>query len=299
MIAIAPPRPGDVAPEHGPVTVSIEDSVRWAAASGDFTAFHFDPEAAAERGFDAPVVHGPWKAAVLRGLVQKWLGVVVLRSFSAQYLAPDLIGEPLVFGGRITDIDETEDGATQANCELWVQRADGSLSVRASCVAVVEDTLDALPLERVEQSVRIGEVAGVFTYAVDVGDIARFVEAVGGGPVDRDNISIAPATFFAALDPVERRDLDLDGFVQGLPFPKTGGGNAFNEVTYERPIRAGDVVTVTTRYTEVYEKKGSRGSLLFRVRENELRDAAGELIATTRCGHVLAYDLGTRAGADA
>ena len=46
---------------------------------------------------------------------------------------------------------------------------------------------------------------------------------------------------------------------------------------------------VTTRYTEVYEKQGSRGTLLFRVRENEIRDASGALVATSRCGHVLGF----------
>ncbi|MCS3843376.1 MaoC family dehydratase N-terminal domain-containing protein [Microbacterium sp. AK031] len=287
-------RVGDDIGSYGPLAMSIEDSVRWAAASGDLTPFHFDPQAAADRGFEGPVVHGPWKAAVLRGLVQRWLGKAVLRSFSADYLAPDLLGEPMVFGGSITGVGVTTDGATQVDCELWVKRADGSLSVRATCAAVVEEELDGLPLERVKQSVRLGEVAGVFVYEVTSGDIARFIEAVTGEPVDRDDIDEAPATFYAALDPVERRDLDLDDFVQHLPFRKTGGGNAFNEVSAVRPIRAGDVVTVTTRYTEVYEKKGSRGSLLFRVRENELTDAAGERIATTRCGHVLSFDLTSR-----
>jgi acyl-CoA thioesterase FadM len=77
----------------------------------------------------------------------------------------------------------------------------------------------------------------------------------------------------------------------------TGGGNAFNEVEYERPIRVGDIITVTTRYTEVYEKSGSRGTLLFRVRVNEMRDVAGHLVATSRCGHVLSYQLHRAAGA--
>lgn len=290
---------GDDIGSYGPIAMSIEDSVRWAAASGDFTPFHFDPQAATDRGFEGPVVHGPWKAAMLRGLVQRWLGRVVLRSFSADYLAPDLLGEPMVFGGNVVGVGETTDGAPQVECELWVKRSDGSLSVRATCVAIVEEQLEGLPLERVKQSVQLGEVAGVFVYEVTAGDIARFIEAVTGERVDRDSIHEAPATFYAALDPVERRDLDLDDFVQHLPFRKTGGGNAFNEVSAVRPIRAGDVVTVTTRYTEVYEKKGSRGSLLFRVRENELTDAAGERIATTRCGHVLSFDLSARAEARA
>jgi hypothetical protein len=41
----------------------------------------------------------------------------------------------------------------------------------------------------------------------------------------------------------------------------------------------------------VYEKKGSRGTLLFRVRVNEMRDATGALVAISRCGHVLSYRI--------
>jgi len=53
---------------------------------------------------------------------------------------------------------------------------------------------------------------------------------------------------------------------------------------------------VTTRYTEEYEKKGSRGTLLFRGRVNEMRDAAGALVGTSRCGHVLSYRVDESGG---
>lgn len=282
---------GDALPSWGPIVPTTEDAVRWAAASGDFTPFHYDAHAAAERGFDGPVVHGPWKAAVLRGIAAHGLGGATIRSFSARYLHADLIGEPVTFGGTVTGIGRAADGALEVTCELTVTRSDDTVSVRATAVAAVTEQLDELPLERLRQAVRFGEVAGRFTYPVSADDIARFIQAVTGEQVDREKVVDAPPTFYAALDPVERRDIDLDGFLQDLPFPKTGGGNAFNEVTYVRPIRAGDVITVTTRYTEVYEKKGSRGTLLFRVRENELTDAAGEPVCTTRCGHVLSFDI--------
>jgi acyl dehydratase len=286
---------GQVFAEHGPVLVELEDMVRWAAASGDFTTFHYDADAAAGRGFPAPVVHGPWKAAMLRSLVPHWLGEPVsLREFSASYLAPDFVGRELVFGGEIDGLEHTGDGALSVRCSLWAKRQDGTVSVAATCLAVTAAIADeGLPIERLKQAVRLGEIAGTFEYRVDRNDIELFAEAVGATP----RPGIAPATFFAALDPVERRDLDLDAFLQTLPFPMKGGGNAFNEVEYQRPVRAGDVITVTTRYTEVYEKKGSRGTLLFRVRENELRDAAGELVATTRCGHVLTFVVPEGVGA--
>lgn len=285
------PRVGDRIPAYGPVVPGYQDSVRWAVASGDLTAFHFDPQAAAAKGFDRPVVHGPWKSAVLRRVVRDWLGDVALTSFATQYRSADLLGDALTFGGEVSQVERGDDGTVRVHLDLHVAREDGTVSVTGRCVAVVPEPLEALPLDRLRRAVHLGEVAGVFTYPVTAGDIADFIRAVTGERVDPATVDVAPPTFYAALDPVERRDLDLDAFLQELPFRKTGGGNAFNEISSVRPIRAGDVVTVTTRYTEVYEKKGSRGTLLFRVRENELTDAAGRPIGTSRCGHVLSFDL--------
>jgi acyl dehydratase len=279
--------------EEHTIVPATEQLLRWAGAVGDFSAIHFDRDVASARGFAHPLVHGPWKAAVLRRLLSGWLGPeATLQAFSVRYLRPDAVGRPLHAGGRLLETSATADGAQELRCQVWIRDDDGQVSVEGDCVAVLNtDPADALPLERVRAAVRLGEDAGSFTYRVESNDIERFAESIGATPGQT-----APATFFAALDPVERRDLDLDAFLQRLPFPMTGGGNAFNEVEYERPIRVGDVITVTTRYTDVYEKKGSRGTLLFRVRSNEMRDADGALVATSRCGHVLSYRLPERAG---
>jgi acyl dehydratase len=275
------------------VVPSTEQLLRWAGAVEDFSPIHFDREVANARGFVHPVVHGPWKAALLRRLVSRWLGPdATIRQLCVRYLRADAVGRPLRLSGRLVDVLPTTDGAQELHCDVWILDEDEQISVEGECVAVLNpDPGDGLPLERLRAAVRLGEDAGSFTYRVESNDIERFAEAIGATPGPT-----APATYFAALDPVERRDLDLDAFLQRLPFPMTGGGNAFNEVEYERPIRVGDVITVTTRYTEVYEKKGSRGTLLFRVRVNEMRDATGALVATSRCGHVLSYQLPDRAG---
>jgi acyl dehydratase len=270
------------------VTPSTENLLRWAAAAEDFSPIHFDAEVAVARGFDHPVVHGPWKSAILRRLLHGWLGPGVrIESFATSYLRPDAVGRPLSFGGRLLATSPRPDGAQELRCAVWVRDQDDQITVDGECVAAfVADPGDSLPLDRLRAAVHLGKDAGSFVYRVESNDVARFSEAIGAVPRET-----APATFFGALDPVERRDLDLDSFLQQLPFPMTGGGNAFNEVEYQRPIRVGDVITVTTRYTEVYEKPGSRGTLLFRVRINEMRDSAGELVATSRCGHVLSYLL--------
>lgn len=97
--------------------------------------------------------------------------------------------------------------------------------------------------------------------------------------------------YFIALDPIERGDLDIETYLDEIPYLPTGGGNAFSEVAYERPIRVGDTVTVRTTYVDVYEKEGRAGRLLFRIRENRYTSPDEELIATSRCGHIRAYDM--------
>jgi acyl dehydratase len=278
---------------HGPVRVEAEDMVRWAAATDDYTTFHFDPSAAQARGFDSPVVTGPWKSAVLKTLLQGWLGAeaTILR-FETRYLVPDMLGNELTFGGEIDGIQYADDGSRLVECDLWIERSDGTVSVKARAVAsMFIDEGQGLPMERLRKAVRLGEILGTFEYRVDESDVNRFAAGIEGSVVTAHSPGTAATVFWAALDPIERRDIDPDKFLHHLRFPIVGGGNAFNEVEYERPIRAGDVITVTTRYTEVYEKQGRKGTLLFRIRENELRDAAGALVARTRCGHVLTYDL--------
>jgi acyl dehydratase len=270
------------------VSPSTEHLLRWASAADDYSPIHFDRDVAKARGFEQPLVHGPWKAAVLRRLLAGWLGPYsVIRELSVRYLRSDAVGRPLRFGGRLVSTASLADGSTETRCIVWVRDEHDRLSVEGECVATAEPATDGhLPMERLRAAVRLGQDAGTFTYRVEANDVEAFAAAIGATAG-----ATAPATYFGALDPVERRDLDLDDFLQRLPYPKTGGGNAFNEVTYERPIRVGDVITVTTRYTEVYEKPGSRGTLLFRVRVNELRDQSGALVATSRCGHVLSYRL--------
>ena len=237
-----------------------------------------------------PGAPGPWMAAVLRALVNDWLGAGArVGRFSARYLAAEFVGVEIIFGGSVGAVAPHSDGAVDMACVLWVRDTAGATLVSADCIATVaDDPDDALPMDRLRQVLKVGEVAGTFVYRVESNDVEHFVKAIGGTAMPP---GIAPTTYFAALDPVERRDLDLDDFLQHLPFPKSGGGNAFNEVEYERPIRVGDVITVSTRYTEAYEKRGSRGTLVFRIRINEMRDQNGELVATSRCGHVLSYRL--------
>ncbi len=280
------------------ITVSTGDLVRWAGATGDFTEFHFDKDAAVARGFRGPVVNGPWKARACKHALLNRLGAdsAEVRRMNFEYRKPDVVGEPLIFEFTISSVEVSERGGV--DLEVGVQVLDSSDTV--STVGVInvnvseEEPLSELPLDRVRSAVSLGTPHGPFTYRVEPADIHRYQRVTGRPESLVDDIM--PPAFFGALDPVERRDLVLDSFLLELPIPKVGGGNAFNEVEYERPILAGETISVTTTYTEVYEKTGRGSRLLFRVRENTFTDESGAPVGKARNGHVLAYQ--TASGGD-
>jgi len=282
-----------------PVQVTLADVVRWSGAIDDYTPIHFDAEAARARGQAGPVVNGPWKAAVLARLVTDWAGeTATLTRLSCRYRHPDLVGAGFTCGGAVTAVTP-RGGVDEVECELWVEDAEGRRTVTGSATLHVRRTQAtpsdpaevSLVTEELTAALRVGSEAGRFTYPITQADLDRYREAVGDPALGDET---APPAYFGALDPVERRELLIDPTLDLVPYARKGGGNAFNEVEYERPLRAGDVITVATSYTDVYERNGRAGRLLFRVRTNHLYDQRGELVARTRMGHVLAFDLGRR-----
>lgn len=103
-----------------------------------------------------------------------------------------------------------------------------------------------------------------------------------------------PVTLVASLDPFERKVVPDDGVLDAIPYRPTGGGNAFTEVDYLAPLPIGEEVTILYRPTELVEKQGRGGRLVFRNRESEVRAADGALVARIRAGHVMAYDITRR-----
>ncbi|MAP13074.1 MAG: hypothetical protein CMQ61_13605 [Gammaproteobacteria bacterium] len=70
--------------------------------------------------------------------------------------------------------------------------------------------------------------------------------------------------------------------MEGKP-ASSGGLHAEQHFEYERPIRPGDVLTVTTRDGNTWERESKRaGKLMFSERITEYRDQNGDLVCTAR-----------------
>jgi hypothetical protein len=70
--------------------------------------------------------------------------------------------------------------------------------------------------------------------------------------------------------------------VEGKP-ASSGGLHAEQHFEFVRPVRPGDVLSVTERVGKTWEKESKRaGKLLFTERIQEFRDQKGELVCTSR-----------------
>lgn len=85
---------------------------------------------------------------------------------------------------------------------------------------------------------------------------------------------------FGALKPIS--ELRADGLGRGqsagprLPLQRVMAGGM--QLQVQRPIRPGDQLTGTHRITDMYEKNGAQGPLIFTVRELRVTDANDELV---------------------
>ena len=126
----------------------------------------------------------------------------------------------------------------------------------------------------------IGVESPPVTYRVSHREIARFNAAIRGDlpPVESD-----PRPDNGA--PLEANPLILRSFITAPfnpPFPEPfhdvlDGGSRF---AFHRPIVAGDEITVVRKMTDVFEKSGRLGSMLFKITNVSYADGAGNLVAT-------------------
>ena len=117
---------------------------------------------------------------------------------------------------------------------------------------------------------RIGVEGPPLTATVEAGHVRRFAEAIGDpNPKWR---SEAPPTFLVALSSASMHLDDAEDFGKGW----LNGGNRFE---YFAPVKIGDVITARSHVSDVYDKAGSSGDLLFIVFETQYTNQRGELVA--------------------
>lgn len=138
----------------------------------------------------------------------------------------------------------------------------------------------------------VGRQAEPKTEVVTRRDIRKYAIASGHRQrrfLDGDE---APPLFHVALfwDVVERDQLTPDGvsidtLIPKLPLTRAMAGGL--EIDYHRPIRPGDVLTARRTLTDLYEKEGRSGPLIFYEVVMEVTNQEGEAVLTEKTTRLL------------
>jgi hydroxyacyl-ACP dehydratase HTD2-like protein with hotdog domain len=123
-------------------------------------------------------------------------------------------------------------------------------------------------------------------------EIRKYSIATGWKKKEYLDGDIAPPLFHLALfwDIVELDQLSPDGvsidrLLPKFPLEKAMAGGL--SIDYFRPIRAGDELVATRTLTNIYEKAGSQGPIIFYEVVMRVETAAGELVLTEKTTRLL------------
>ncbi len=127
-------------------------------------------------------------------------------------------------------------------------------------------------------------------YEIQKEPIRRWAGAIGdSNPLYHDEEYAKKSRYGGIIAP--------PGLLGNYTFPVKAGGppprvkspfrrilNGGNEYQFFRPVRAGDVLTATTKLADLRERQGSPGigRMLFQVSETTFKNQKGEVVAKTR-----------------
>ena len=130
----------------------------------------------------------------------------------------------------------------------------------------------------------IGVESEAVTYDVERGAIRKFAEAIGDdNPLYVDEEAarksrygglIAPPTFMRSMSAGRSR-----ATVQS-PYPAALDGGS--EWEYFEPVRPGDRISVTMKVSQMFEREGRLGNMLFIIRETSYVNQFGKTVAIQR-----------------
>ena len=102
----------------------------------------------------------------------------------------------------------------------------------------------------------------------------------------------APPMFYVALfwEVVERNQLTPDGvfidtLLPALPLQRAMAGG--RKIEFDRPIRPDDVLIATRTLTDIYEKQGSQGPLIFYEVTMQVDDESGKSVLTETATRIM------------
>jgi acyl dehydratase len=129
---------GDVIPGWTVESVPAEKMKTMALLLRDPNPIHWDVDAVRALGMgDRPINQGPTNQAYIVNMLLTWLGDPArLRSMQVRFIANVYGADRVVAGGEVTALRD-DAGVPVADCDVWLDRDDGSRLMEGTVVVVV------------------------------------------------------------------------------------------------------------------------------------------------------------------
>lgn len=130
-------RVGSPLPAWTMASVSAEKMKLYAALARDPSPIHWDPQEVARRGLGERVINqGPTSLGYVVNMLVAWAGPSSLREVVARFTSNVFDGDRVVAGGVVTGLREV-DGERLADCDVWLDRDDGTRVVVATAIVAL------------------------------------------------------------------------------------------------------------------------------------------------------------------
>jgi acyl dehydratase len=133
----------------------------------------------------------------------------------------------------------------------------------------------------------VGHTFKPVVYEVEKGAIKKLAQAIQDpNPLFQDEAYakktklgsiITPPTFISSF-----RMTEADEWMMQLNIPQKRGVNAGVDMEFFKPIRPGDVITVSAKVTEMEVKEGKSGQMVISATERTYTNQKGEVVAKMR-----------------
>jgi acyl dehydratase len=128
----------------------------------------------------------------------------------------------------------------------------------------------------------IGVESKAATYEIERHAVERFAEAIGDSNPLYSNREVAAASSYEGLiaPPTFFRSLLPGAYPQPYPEPFAHVLDGGSKYRYNEPVRVGDQITVVRKITDLFEKHGRMGTMLFKISETNYTNQENRLVAT-------------------
>jgi acyl dehydratase len=128
---------GSALPEFRVESVSPDKLQIFAAVARDANPIHYDRAEVQRLGMgDKLINEGPINLGFVVNMLEAWAGTGCIRELTTRYTAPVHEGDAVTARGTVTGVREV-DGARVAECEVWLEKADGTRAVAGTALVAL------------------------------------------------------------------------------------------------------------------------------------------------------------------